>query len=162
MHVIFPQPLLTYIKRPNSTHSTVEANIPKYDIECANAARLLCLNSSTKDSKLGTFISSTETVGIDENLTCADPARQAISYSILLRLRNVPNIYQSAHITKCHLPKKMTWLRMDRSHAGALTLQVAKIINFRLGIQNAVSSVQRWKNEIANCEAIKDLGIYPQ
>ena len=37
-HVIFPQPLLTYIKRPNSTHSTVEANIPKYDIEFANAA----------------------------------------------------------------------------------------------------------------------------
>ena len=78
----------------------MEANIPKYDIECANAARLLCLNISTKDNKLGTFLSSTETVGIDENLTCVDPVRQALSYSIILRLRNVPNTYQSAHITK--------------------------------------------------------------
>ena len=93
--------------------------------------------------------------------------QQAISYSILLRLRNLSNTYQSAHITECHLPEKMTWLSMDRSHAGALTLQtlgeycasvhtdiihsvdqsshtvpqVAKMINHRLGFQNTVSSV---------------------
>ena len=103
-HVIFPQPLIPYIARPFSTHSkTVEANIPKYELECANAARLLSLNSSTKDKSLGTFLSSTETVGIDENLTCGDPIRQDLSYSIILRLRNVPNTYQSSHITKCHL-----------------------------------------------------------
>ena len=73
-HIIFPQPLIPYIKRPNSEHSTVETNIPKYDIECANTARLLSLNSSTKDKQLGNFLSSTETVGIEENLTCVDPA----------------------------------------------------------------------------------------
>ena len=28
IQVIFPQPLITYTKRPNSTHSTVEDNIP--------------------------------------------------------------------------------------------------------------------------------------
>ena len=120
-HFIFPQPLIPYLKRPNSTLSRVEGNIPKYEIEMANAARLLCLNSSTKDSKLGTFISSTETVGFEEDLTCVDPVRLAISYSIILRLRNVPNTYQSAHTTKCHLLEKMTWMSMDRSHAGALT-----------------------------------------
>ena len=112
-HVIFPQPLIPYIKRPNSEHSTVEANIPKYEIECANAARLLSLNSSTKDNQLGTFLSSTETVGIDENLTCGDPVRQALSYSIILRLRNVPNTYQSSHFTKFHLPQNMTLPSMN-------------------------------------------------
>jgi hypothetical protein len=101
----------------------VEANNPKYEIDMANAARLLSLNSSTKDSKLGTFLSSTETVGIEENLTCVDPVRRALSYSIILRLRKVPNTYQSAHTTKCHLPEMMTWMSMDRSHPGSLTLQ---------------------------------------
>ena len=33
--------------------------------------------------------------------------------------------------------------------------QVAKMINLRLGFQNAVSSVQRWNTKIANCDAIK-------
>ena len=106
-HVISPQPLMPYIKRPNSTISTVEGNIPKYEIEMANAARLLCLNSSSKESKLGTLISSSENVGIEENLTRVDPLRRAISYNIILRLSNVSNTYQSAHTTKCHLPEKM-------------------------------------------------------
>ena len=101
----------------------MEANIPKYEIEMANAARLLSLNSSTQDSKLGTFLFSIETVGIEENLTCVDPVRRALSYSIILRLGNVPNTYQSAHTTKCHLSEKMTWMSMYRSHAVALSLQ---------------------------------------
>ena len=72
---------------------------------------------------------------------------------------------------------------MDRSHAGSLTLQtlgeycaslhtdilhsvdqtsytvpqVEKMINLRLEFQNAVSTVQRWNDEIANCDAIKDM-----
>ena len=38
-HIIFPQPLNPYFTRPFSTHSkTVEANMPKYELECANIA----------------------------------------------------------------------------------------------------------------------------
>ena len=81
-HVIFPQPLIPSLEKPNPAKS-VDYNIPKYDLEAANVARLLCLNSSSKDSKLGTFISSTETVGIEDNLTCSDPIRQALSYSVI-------------------------------------------------------------------------------
>ena len=104
-HFILPYPWIPYITRPFTTHSkTVEANVPKYEIECTNAARLLLLNSSTKEKQLGNFLSSAETVGIGENLICGDPIRQALSYSIILRLRNVPNTYQSSHITKCHSP----------------------------------------------------------
>ena len=167
-----------YVARPQPS-KTVEANIPKYDL----AARILCLNSSTKDRTLGIFLSSTETVVIDENLTCADPIMQAMSYSVILRLINVPSTYQAAHITKCHLPLNMTWPSSDRSHGGALSLktlgeyyaglhtdvlhsvtqlscpvpQVDKMINLRLGFQNAVSTVQRCNDEIADCESIKDM-----
>ena len=35
--------------------------------------------------------------------------------------------------------------------------QVGKMINLRLGFQIAVSTVQRWNTEIANCDAIKDM-----
>lgn len=72
-HVIFPQPLIPSLEKPNPAKAR-SYNIPKYELEAANAAsRLLCLNSSSADKKLGTFISSTETVGLDDNLTCTDP-----------------------------------------------------------------------------------------
>ena len=32
-----------------------------------------------------------------------------------------------------------------------------KMINMRLEFQNAVSTVQRWNDEIVDCEAIKDM-----
>ena len=74
----------------------------------------------------------------------------------------------------------MTWPSMNKSHAGALCLQtlgeycaglhtdilhsveqlyflvpqVEKMINKRLEFQNSVSTIQRWNDEIADCEAI--------
>ena len=41
-------------------------NIPMYELESANAARLLALNTNCTDKNLGTFLSSTEMVGLDE------------------------------------------------------------------------------------------------
>ena len=75
------------------------------------------------DKKLGTFISSTETVGLDDNLTCSDPIRQALPFSIITKLRNIPTTCQTPFITKSHLPNKMTWPAEDRSHKGALSLK---------------------------------------
>ena len=120
--VIFPQPLIPSIGRPDITMGPA-FNIPKFEIESANAARLLCLNSSTADKKLATFISSTETVGMDYNLTCTDPIRQALPFSCMTKLRGIPSTTQTAFITKTHLPHKMSWPSGDRSHKGALTLK---------------------------------------
>ena len=53
-HVVFPQPLIPHITRPFSSFSrTPELNIPKYELECANAARLLAFNSNSKEGALG-------------------------------------------------------------------------------------------------------------
>jgi hypothetical protein len=174
--VIFPQPLIPSIERPDITLGP-EVNIPKYEMESANAARLLCLNSSTADRKLATFISSTETVGMDYNLICKDPIRQALPFSCMTKLRGIPSTTQTACITKTHLPHKMSWPSGDRSHLGALTLktlgeycaalhvdvlhalndthypqpQVAKLTQLRTPFQNLQSTVQRWNDEILNC-----------
>ena len=174
--VIFPQPLIPSVGKPDISKGPAY-NIPKYELEAANAARLLCLNSSTADKKLATFISSTETVGVDNNLTCTDPIRQAMPFSSMTKLRSIPTTCQTAFITKTHLPYKMSWPSGDRSHKGALTLKtlgeycaalhvdvlhslddahfplpkVNKLISLRLPFQNVISSVQRWNDEILNC-----------
>jgi hypothetical protein len=152
-------------------------NIPKYELESANAARLLCLNSSMADKKLATFISSTETVGMDYNLVCTDPIRQALPFTVMTKLRGIPSSTQSAVATKTHLPQKMSWPSGNRSHKGALTLktlgeycaalnvdvmhsldkarfpqpQLAKLIRLRTSFQNLQTTVQHWNDEILNC-----------
>ena len=74
-HIVFPPPLIHYIERPfSSFRKTPE--IIKYKLECANAARLLTLNSNSTDKNLGTFLSATELVGLDEDFHCEDPIRQ--------------------------------------------------------------------------------------
>jgi hypothetical protein len=140
------------------------------------------MNSSSTDKKLGTFIRSIETVGMDDNLTCSDPIMKALSYSLITKLRNIPKICQSPHIPKSHLPDKMTWPADDWSHKGALSLKnlgeynaalhvdvlhpvnelsfpvpkIDKLISFRLGFQNVVSTVHRWTDKILNCVGVKE------
>ena len=44
-HVVFPHPLIQHIEKPYSRFSMdPEYNLPKYELESANAARLLALN----------------------------------------------------------------------------------------------------------------------
>ena len=103
-------------------------------------------------------------------------------FSLITKLRNIPTTCQSPHITKSHLPDKVTWPADDRSHKGALSLKtlgeycaalhvdvlhsvnemnfpvpkVNKLITLRLGFQNVVSTVQRWNDEILNCVGVKE------
>ena len=112
-HVVSPKPLIHHIKKPFSRFSMdPEYNIPKYELESANAPRLLALNSNCNDKNLGTFLSSTERVALDEDLPCADPIRANYPYSMIHRLHSVPN----ALSTNCHSPKNMTWPSRERSH----------------------------------------------
>ena len=168
--------MIPSLERPDVTRGPL-FNIPKYELECANAARLLSLNSSTADKKLATFISSTESVGMDYNLTCNDPIRQVLPFTVMTRLRGIPNTTQSAVATKIHLPNKMSWPADNRSYKGALTLKtlgeycaslhvdalhaldekhfphpkVDKMIRMRLPFQNLQTTVQHWNDEIINC-----------
>jgi hypothetical protein len=95
----------------------------------------------------------------------------------MIKMRGIPNITQTACITKTHLPNKMSWPSSDRSHKGALSLKtmgeycaalhvdilhslnethfplpkVDKLTNLRAPFQNLQSTVQRWNDEILNC-----------
>ena len=84
-HVISPQPLILSLEKPNPSKGGA-FSILKYELEAANAARLLCLNSSSANKKLSTFISSTETVGLVDNLSYNDPIRQASAKIYLHKL----------------------------------------------------------------------------
>ena len=114
---------------------------------------------------------------MDYNLTCTDPIRQALPFSVMTKLRGIPSTTQTAVATKTHLPHKMSWPSGDRSHKGALTLktlgeycaalhvdvlhslddsrfpqpQVAKLTRLRTPFQNLQSTVQHWNDEILNC-----------
>ena len=121
-HVVLSQLLIHHIEKPFTRDSLGPGyNIPKYELESANAARLLAMNSTNKN--LPTFISATERVGLDEDLACADPIRANYPFSMIHRLRDLPNAYQTSLETKCHLPKNSTWPSRVRSQGGALSLK---------------------------------------
>ena len=115
-------PSSNHIAKPYSHDSmTPECNMPKYELEAANSARLMALNNS--DKNLATFLSATETVGLDEDKTCQDPIRLAFTFTMVHQLRNVPNSYQTSVAVRCHLPKTCTWPSKERSKMGALSLK---------------------------------------
>jgi hypothetical protein len=114
---------------------------------------------------------------MDYNLTCTDPIRQALPFSVMTKLRGIPSTTQTAVATTTHWPHKMSWPSDNRSHKGALTLktlgeycaalhvdvlhsldetrfpqpQVAKLTILRTPFQNLQSTVQHWNDEILNC-----------
>ena len=72
-HVIFPQPLTHFTDAPMSQFcKEPEHNSPKYEMESTGAARLLALNH-TAAKWSHTFISNTESVGLDADMQCEDP-----------------------------------------------------------------------------------------
>ena len=74
-HVIFPQPLTHFTDAPMSKFSKEpESNCPKYEMESTGAAHLLALNH-TAAKWSHTFISNTESVGLDADMNCEDPYR---------------------------------------------------------------------------------------
>ena len=66
-----------------------DQNMSKYIMEASNSARLMALNNS--DKTLATFLSATETVGLDEDQCCQNPIRLAYTFTMIHRFRNVLN-----------------------------------------------------------------------
>ena len=72
-NVIFPQPLTHFTDAPMSQFcKEPDFNMPKYVMESAGLGRLLALNHTNRKWS-HTFLSTTESVGLDTDLTCEDP-----------------------------------------------------------------------------------------
>ena len=98
-HVIFPQPLTHFTDAPMSKFSKEpESNCPKYEMESTGAARLLALNH-TAAKWSHTFISNTESVGLDADMNCEDPYRANYTYTAMEKLRY--NSGQAQYCDQC-------------------------------------------------------------
>ena len=101
--MLLPQPLIHHMAKPyKSKYKESDQNMPKYVLEASNSARLIALNNP--DKTLATFLSATETVGLDEDTSCQDPIRLAYTFTMTHSLRNAPNPYLTSDSARCHLP----------------------------------------------------------
>ena len=93
------------------------------EIEMSNSARLLSLNSCSGNFQLKTFLSSTETVMVDEREEDKDELRKWSSFQCVTKLKNYSNSTQVGEMQKCHLPRWPVWPVKGRSDEDALTLE---------------------------------------
>ena len=70
-----------------------EYNSPKYEMESSGAARLLALNQ-TNAKWSHTFISNTESVGLDTDIQFEDPHRATYTFTAMEKLRYNPGHHQ--------------------------------------------------------------------
>ena len=124
-NVIFPQPLTHFTDAPMSKYcKEPEHNSPKYEMESTGAAHLLAQNH-TNSKWSHTFISHTESVGLDGELQCEDPHRANYTFTAMEKLRHNPGHHQHCVPIKCKLSKMMTWPAKGRSYSNkALSLEI--------------------------------------
>ena len=99
-------------------------------MEFTGAARLLALNH-TNSKWSHTFISNTESVGLDADMHCEDPHRANYTFTAIEKLRYNPGHHQYCVPIKCKLSKMMTWPAKERSYANkALSLEIGRSSDF--------------------------------
>ena len=92
------------------------------DIEMANSARLISLNSSSGNYQLKTFLSATESVMVDELGESKDELRRWSTFQTVTKLKNYTTCTQVGEMSKCHLSKFPVWPSKGRSEGKALML----------------------------------------
>ena len=110
--IVFPQPVINNISRPTN-RPTLKQLMAHLSIESTNAARLLSISSSTADYTLRTFLSSTQTVRIDESKDDLEPGfycelRHAHSFQVVSKLHNFITSNQQGEMQRTILNKKPT------------------------------------------------------
>ena len=122
----FLQPTIPYTALPVEA-STVTEMCYKLDIEMSTAARQICINSSLIDSRLKTFVSQTEGIMMNEVNDVVTPQYQELrtksSFQTLIGLQNRSQGSNTAHMQKCTLNTKPTWMSEYRSTGKALSFK---------------------------------------
>jgi hypothetical protein len=158
------------------------------EIEMSNSARLLSLNSCSGNFQLKTFLSSTETVMVDEREEDKDELRKWSSFQCVTKLKNYSNSTQVGEMQKCHLPRWPVWpvflasysaavmvdllhslsieenSKLPKTHQSAKNIvkptpRVGDMITMRANVQNMVMSCQSWNRE-ANTKLTNEYGCY--
>ena len=119
------RPAIPYLDPPNNQMSTAQ-QLALIDIECSNVARKLAINSSSSNGQLKTFLSATEGVGLDHDVSTDCALREMVKFQCMTNLKNSTTNLSHGVLKPCHLAynKKMEWLGKSRSNQnGSLTLE---------------------------------------
>ena len=106
--------------------SSVKEIMAHLNLESSNAARLMSINSSSSNYMLRTFLSSTETVKVEELKDDMDKGafsrlRHAFSFQCVTRLQNFICSNQVGEMKRVFLSKRQTVASEGRSIDGKLT-----------------------------------------
>lgn len=125
--VVYIQPTINNTVKPNNDMS-LRHLMAHITVEAANCGRLLSINSSSSDYTLRTFISSTESVKVEESQTDVEPGvyaelRHAYSYQVVSKLHNFITSTQQGEPRRTVLNRRPTYSSEGRSVNGKLTLE---------------------------------------
>ena len=123
-NVVFLQPALPYLDPPTNKMPPKQ-QLALIDIESANVARRLAINSSSPSLALKTFLSATENVGMDQDASTDCSLREMVKFQCMTNLRNHTNNLSHGVLKPCHLTsnQRFEWFSKERSNPdGSLTL----------------------------------------
>ena len=124
-NVVFLQPAIPFLKPPTKDMD-IKQQMALVEIEAANTARRLCINSSSKNNSIKTFLSATESVGMTMEATTDSPIREMTRFPVLTNLKNHTDILSHSVLKPCQLTfnRKFEWLDESRSNRdGSLCLE---------------------------------------
>jgi hypothetical protein len=119
--IVFLEPAIRSIPLPTDK-TEMKERLAMLDMEMANAARLISLNSSSGNYQLKTFLSETESVRVDELGESKDELRKWSTFQTVTKFKNYITSTMVGEMNKCHLSKFPVWRSKGRSEGNTLTL----------------------------------------
>ena len=143
---------LPYITVPTDKLPLKEKMV-KLEIEKSNICRLITLNSSVEDFNLNSFLSSTESVMVEESGELKQDCSYAemrfnTSFPMVTALSNFIKFAQVGNKTKCYLSSRITWPTKERSEDRDLSIEfLAKYsAAIRVHLMHSLSICEREDN----------------
>merc|ERR1711940_405127 len=133
--VVFLQPAIPYLDPPNNS-MPLKKQMALVEIESANTARRLCINSSSKNNSIKTFLSATEGIGMDLDATTNCALREMTRFPVMTNLKNHTDNLSHGVLKPCQLTfnRKFEWLHESRSNADG-SLSVSFLAEYAAAVQ---------------------------
>ena len=122
--VVFLQPAIPYLDPPMNS-MPLKQQMALVEIESANTARRLCINSSSKNNSIKTFLSATEGLGMTFDAETDCTLRELTRFPVMTNLKNHCDNLSHSVLQTCQLTynRKFEWLHKSRSNPdGSLTV----------------------------------------
>ena len=133
--MVFLQPAIPYLKPPTN-QMPLKQQLALVEIEAANTAKRLCVNSSSKNTSIKTFLSATEGIGMDLDATTDCALREMTRFPIMTNLKNHTDNSSHGVLKPCqlNLNRKFKWLHESRSNADG-SLSVGFLAEYAAAVQ---------------------------